>query len=87
MSGVRCSDSAELESCRDEKDAPLLNSVPQQFLFECEVKRKDCKPADTENDENVIVGKLAGKGDKQDALYAGANKMPVFPGYDNVPMW
>ncbi|GJR05898.1 auxilin-like protein [Tanacetum coccineum] len=62
---LTCSDSAELESCRDEKDAPLLNSVPQQ----------------------VIVGKLAGKGDKQDALYAGANKMPVFPGYDNVPMW
>ncbi|GJW86313.1 hypothetical protein Tco_0161653 [Tanacetum coccineum] len=52
--GVRCSDSvAELESCRDEKAEPLFNSVPQQFLFECEVKWKDCKPADRENDGNV----------------------------------
>ncbi|GKC32233.1 hypothetical protein Tco_1039527, partial [Tanacetum coccineum] len=42
-----CSDSAELESCRAEKAAPMLNSVPQQ------VKQKDCKPADRENDRNV----------------------------------
>nr|GEW13516.1 hypothetical protein [Tanacetum cinerariifolium] len=29
---VRCSDSAaKLESCRDEKAAPLFNSVPQQW--------------------------------------------------------
>ncbi|GKA68202.1 hypothetical protein Tco_0768119 [Tanacetum coccineum] len=42
-----CSDSAELESCRAEKAAPMLNYVPQQ------VKQKDCKPADRENDGNV----------------------------------
>ncbi|GJU28725.1 hypothetical protein Tco_1167346 [Tanacetum coccineum] len=42
-----CSDSAELESCRAEKAAPMLNFVPQQ------VKQKDCKPADRENDGNV----------------------------------
>ncbi|GJV66206.1 glycosyl hydrolase family protein 43 [Tanacetum coccineum] len=33
MSGVRCSDSAKLESCRDKKAALMLNFVPQQVTL------------------------------------------------------